>query len=350
MPLLSPKETVSLTVLCERDDLQVAYIQAFYDMCRGAIDFTDEYYPRGVSWNPDGVDVMEALKQVKQPQQQPAENAAPAPPPPPLPNFDLSGGAPPPPPPPPPPGGAAPAPKSSGGPDMTAVFEQLNQGSDVTSNLRKVDKSEMTHKNPSLRTSSTVPERSDSQTKSPPRGKSPAPVPGKKPKPENLRAKKIPRKHLDGNKWFIEHHESPEEVIDISAHLTQSILVSRCHKTILKVSNKANAIQVDNCTELSIILDSLVSSIEVIKSPKFALQIDGTVPTVVLDQVDGATIYISKESLNTELFTSKCAATNVVLPPEEDTDGDSKECPLPEQIKSSVKNGQVVSEIVDHAG
>ena len=233
---------------------------------------------------------------------------------------------------------------------MSAVFEQLNQGSAVTSNLRKVDKSEMTHKNPSLRASSTVPARSDSQnSKSPTRGKSLAPVPGKKPKPESLRAKKIPRKHLDGNKWFIEHYESPEEVVEIPAQISQSILVSRCHKTILKVTNKANAIQVDNCTELSIILDSLVSSIEIIKAPKFALQIDGTVPTIVMDQVDGATIYLSKDSLNTELFTSKCTATNIVLPPKNDAD-DSKECPLPEQIRSSIKNGEVVSEIVEHAG
>jgi hypothetical protein len=37
------------------------------------------------------------------------------------------------------------------------VFAELNRGSDVTKNLRKVDKSEMTHKNPALRASPTVP-------------------------------------------------------------------------------------------------------------------------------------------------------------------------------------------------
>jgi adenylyl cyclase-associated protein len=39
---------------------------------------------------------------------------------------------------------------------MSSVFNQLNRGSDVTSGLRKVDKSEMTHKNPNLRASSVV--------------------------------------------------------------------------------------------------------------------------------------------------------------------------------------------------
>lgn len=37
------------------------------------------------------------------------------------------------------------------------MFAELNRGSDVTKNLRKVDKSEMTHKNPALRTSPAVP-------------------------------------------------------------------------------------------------------------------------------------------------------------------------------------------------
>lgn len=82
--------------------------------------------------------------------------------------------------------------KKAGG--LGAVFSELNRGDAVTKGLRKVDKSEMTHKNPSLRASSTVGEASS-------RGKSPAP--GKKPKPESMRIKKPPRKELDGNKWII---------------------------------------------------------------------------------------------------------------------------------------------------
>ncbi|WEW55896.1 suppressor of rasval19 [Emydomyces testavorans] len=328
----------------EKDKTHVAYIQAYYNIFKSLIAYIKEYYPRGVTWNnKDGVDVTEALKQISS--TAPATSGtAPPPPPPPLPNLELLGV---PPPPPPPPGGA-PAPKTSPSNDMSAVFEQLNQGSAITSNLRKVDKSEMTHKNPSLRTSSLVPDRTSSQS-SMTRGKSPAP--SKKPKPESMRAKKPPRKQLDGNKWFIEHFDNHGDVIEISAQLSQSILVSRCNKTIIKVSNKANAISIDNCSKVSIIVDSLVSSLEVIKSPNFALQIDGVVPTVMLDQVDGATIYLGQSSLGTEILTSKCTSVNVVLPPKEGADeADGKECPVPEQIRCYIKDGVLVSEIVEHAG
>jgi adenylyl cyclase-associated protein len=90
--------------------------------------------------------------------------------------------------------GSSPAPKSS---DMGAVFSQLNKGEDVTSGLKKVDPSQMTHKNPSLRASAPVPQRSNSS------GSSKSIPPNMKPKPESMRTKKPPRKDLDGNKWII---------------------------------------------------------------------------------------------------------------------------------------------------
>lgn len=236
--------------------------------------------------------------------------------------------------------------------DMSAVFDQLNQGSSVTAGLRKVDKSEMIHKNPSLRAGAAMPQRSNSQgsvSSSASRGKSP--VPSKKPKPESMRTKKPPRKELDGNKWIIENFDNTgSEVIEIEGQISHSILISRCTKCIIKVTSKANAISIDNCTGLSILVESLVSSLDVIKSPKFQVQVDGVVPTILLDQVDGATIYLSRESMATEVFTSKSSSVNIVLPPKSETEGDDKECAIPEQIRSVVKNGAVVSEIVEHAG
>ncbi|EEH37178.1 adenylyl cyclase-associated protein [Paracoccidioides lutzii Pb01] len=336
-----------LTQYKGKDDTHVAYLQAYYQIFKSLVSYIKNHYPTGLTWNNrDGVDVMEALKQVHSGSPM---GASPPPPPPPPPAG--AGAPPPPPPPPPPPAGEALPPKKSSGGDMSAVFNQLNQGSAITSSLRKVDKSEMTHKNPSLRAGSLVPERSNSMgsvTSPTSRGKSP--VPSKKPKPESMRAKKPARKQLDGSKWYIEHQDSPADIIEIPAQLSHSILISHCNKAIVKVNGKANAISIDNCTGLSVIVDSLVSSIDVVKAPKFALQIDGVVPTILLDQVDGATIYLSEESLTTEIFTSKCSNVNIVVPPKEGMDDDSKELPVPEQIRTFIKDGVAVSEIVEHSG
>lgn len=76
------------------------------------------------------------------------------------------------------------------------------------------------------------------------------------------------------------------------------------------------------------------------------MQILEKVPTVLLDQVDGASVYLSKDSLNTEVFTSKCTSVNVNLPPVKEED-DYVESPVPEQFRSYVKNGKLVTEIVE---
>jgi adenylyl cyclase-associated protein len=143
-----------------------------------------------------------------------------------------------------------------------------------------------------------------------------------------------------------DNFDSPAETIEIDAEINHSILISRCKNTTIRINGKANALSLDNSSRTSLIIDSLVSSVDVIKCPNFALQVLGTLPTILLDQVDGAAVYLSKDSLNTEVFTSKCSSVNINVPSEEDY----VENPLPEQMRSYIQNGKVVSEIVEHAG
>jgi adenylyl cyclase-associated protein len=121
------------------------------------------------------------------------------------------------------------------------------------------------------------------------------------------------------------------------------------------VKGKANAISIDNSPRLSLIVESLVSSVDVIKSTNFALQVTGVLPTLLMDTVDGAQVYLGKESMGTEVFTSKCTGINLNIIDDASTDGDEegdyKEVALPEQMRSYVgKDGKIISEIVEHAG
>ena len=225
---------------------------------------------------------------------------------------------------------------------MSAVFDQLSQGDKVTAGLKKVDPSQQTHKNPSLRAQAPV--RSDSTSSTGSRGKSPNPPR----KPESMRQKKPSKKALEGNKWLIENYDGPSEQVTIDAKLTHSILVTKCTNTTIRVNGKANAISIDSSSKVNIIIDSLVSAVDVIKTSKFALQVLQTVPTILLDQVDGATIYLSATSLDTETLTSRCTAVNIYVLGKTEED-DYSECPLPEQIRTVIKNGKARSEIVEHS-
>jgi adenylyl cyclase-associated protein len=173
-----------------RDTKHVEWVQSYYAIFRELSVYVKQHFSNGINWNPKGLPAKEVAKSLSS-----ASILSPAP--------AAPGGSAPPPPPPPPPGPppvidikkeAAPSSEKSSG--FGAVFSELNKGEAVTKGLRKVDKSEMTHKNPSLRAGSTV---SDSSSTA--RGKSPAP--GKKPKPESMRVRKPAKKELEGNKWTI---------------------------------------------------------------------------------------------------------------------------------------------------
>ena len=234
---------------------------------------------------------------------------------------------------------------------MGAVFADLSRGEAVTKGLKKVDPSQQTHKNPSLRSGAVVgsePQRSNSLTSQSSGGRGKSPLPARK--PDSMRTKKPPRKELDGNKWFIENYDSaPGGVVELEATLQQSILITKCTKTTFRIHGKANAISIDSSSQVGLVIDSLVSSVEVIKVPRFEMQVLGTLPTILLDQVDGASIYMSPNSLETEIFTSKCTGVNINVPGKTEDD-DYKECAVPEQIKTVIKHGQALSEIVEHAG
>jgi adenylyl cyclase-associated protein len=324
----------------EKDPSHMEWVQSFYQIFQSLNQYAKDNFTNGISWNPTGETAQDVARSLEAPVSQQPPTTTPA-----------AGGAPPPPPPPPPgpppPPIIPPPPAQSGGDTkggLGAVFAQISQGESVTKGLRKVDKSEMTHKNPSLRASSTVP---DDHTTT--RGRSPAP-PGKKPKPESMRVKKPPKKALEDNKWIIENYEKEPQPIEIDAELSHSVLISKCTNTTVIIRGKANAVTIENTTRLSLVVDTLISSIDVIKSNNLGVQVLGTVPTVLLDQIDGAQIYLSKESTTTRLFTSNSAGINLNVISE--SDGDYKEMPLPFQINSyyDEKKGDLVSEIVDHAG
>ncbi|TID00009.1 Adenylyl cyclase-associated protein [Colletotrichum higginsianum] len=291
----------------DKDAQQTEWVQAFYQVFRDLTDYVKQHFPNGIPWNPKGQPAQEVAKSL-------SASSAPLLP---LP-LRLAGG-------------------------LGAVFSELNKGEAVTKGLRKVDRSEMTHKNPSLRASSTVPEREGSV-----RGKSPAP--GKKPKPESMRVKKPPKKVLEGNKWTVENFEKEPQPIEIDASISHSILISKCSNTTIIVKGKANAVTIENSSRLSLIVESLVSTVDVIKSQNFALQVLGAVPAVLMDSIDGAQIYFSKESTGTKIYSSKSSGINLNVISGEDED--YKEVPLPSQICSYFDEGKgdLVNEIVSHSG
>ncbi|GAA5968176.1 hypothetical protein JCM11641_003758 [Rhodosporidiobolus odoratus] len=311
----------------ESDPKQVEWARSFIALLEELRKYIMQYHTTGLTWNPKGADPT--TYKSSSPVAPAASSGAPSPPPPPPPA---------PAPPPPPPAGGSPASAAPAGGDMGAVFAQLNQGEGVTKGLKKVDKSEMTHKNPELRASGAVPSALGA-------GKGPQ----KPPKPSAMQ-KKPAKTELDGNKWNIENHENNQSIVLENTELNHIVNVFNVKSSVIQIKGKINAVSLVNCPKTSVLLDSAVSSLSVSNSPSFTVQILGKVPTVLLDGCDSGQVFLSRESLDTEIVTAKCSAINISLPVEGEEEGVFEEKSVPEQLKTVVVNGRLVTSVVEHSG
>jgi adenylyl cyclase-associated protein len=143
------------------DTLHKEWDSAFIDLLNELAKYVRKHFPQGIKWNPEGAPAESFIGTSS-----PNSVASPAPSgsaiPPPV-STPSPGAAPPPPPPPPPPeslmAARGPAEPAAGkATTMGAVFSQINQGEGITGALKHVDKSQMTHKNPSLRETKKSPQ------------------------------------------------------------------------------------------------------------------------------------------------------------------------------------------------
>ncbi|KAE8538263.1 hypothetical protein D1P53_005603 [Cryptococcus gattii VGV] len=297
----------------ETNAAAVAWAKSFIALVAALESYVKQWHTTGVVWNPKGSPAPSSM---------PETSSAPSAPPPP---------------PPPPPSGSEPAASTPPASGTAALLADLNRGGDVTSGLRKVDTSQMTHKNPALRSAGTVP---DNAKKAPPLKPKPGAKPVKKPAKIELE---------DGNKWIIENQEDNKSIKIENTELHHTVHIFSCVNSVVQISGKINAVTMVGCKKTSLVLDSAVSSLSITSSPSFEVQIIGSIPTIQIDTTDSGQVYLSKECMQViEIITSKCSSINISVPTAEN--GDFVERPVPEQMKSRVVDGKLVTEIVEHAG
>ncbi|XP_043259955.1 adenylyl cyclase-associated protein 1 isoform X3 [Colletes gigas] len=207
--------------------------------------------------------------------------------------------------------------------DRSALFAEINQGEAITKNLKKVTSEMQTHKNPSLRT---------------------GPAPFKAPVVDNVIPSKIvppasapidkpPVFTKDGKKWLIEYHKGNKDLLVDNVEMNNVIYMFRCQDSTLVVKGKVNSVVMDSCRKSSVVFDSVVASIEFVNCQSVQMQVLGKVPTISIDKTDGCQMYLSSESMDVEVISSKSSEMNVMVPK---ANGDYAEYPVPEQFKTTI--------------
>ncbi|CAN3368659.1 adenylyl cyclase-associated protein [Diutina catenulata] len=327
--------------------VQVAWVSAFMDVFDQLKKYVKEHATKGLVWNSTGLG--RPLAEVLNEQGAPTPSGVSVTPAKSKSSTSTASGATggPPPPPPPPPSDFLNATDGQDGKEggMTAVFADLNQGADITKGLKKVDKSQMTHKNPELRNKKPLPP------------KKPAKFSSTGGTPSNATAssstttsppKKQPRVELVDNKWMIEGQYDCTSPIVIEAERHQSVFIGHCDVATVQIKGKANAISISETKSVGLVVDSLISGIDVIKSEKFGLQVMEVVPTIYVDKCDQGTLYVSQASIDADIkiYTSCSTSVNINVP----KDDDYSELAVPEQLEHRIENGKLVTGVVEHAG
>ncbi|KAJ1908644.1 suppressor of rasval19 [Tieghemiomyces parasiticus] len=309
------------------------WVKSYDAMLKALTRYVEAYHKTGLTWNPQGCEFKDYTGEDTKPAAT-AQSAGGPPPPPPPPPAPVA--------PPPPPQVAPTASSGTAAPvDMTSVLKDLNKGEAITQGLRKVDRSQMTHKNPALRSKSPV------QSRQAGKGKPAPPIPTK---PRSLTKKVPPKFQLEGNKWVVENYESGQLTIEIT-DMRQFVYIYNCQNLTVQVVGKLNAVTMDKCKKVGMVVDTVISTVDIVNSASLQFQITGRCPALLLDKVDGALVFLGSECHDIEITTSKTSEINISMKGEgAGDDEDYKEHPVPEQLRTVVKNGRLVTVPVEHVG
>lgn len=309
----------------EKDIVHGDWVKAWLATLTELQAYVKEYYTTGIQWNKQGVDVSAIAGK-------PSLGAKPS----------HGGGAPPPPPPGPPPPplpvDVAPAAPSEGSDESrNALFAELNKGEDITKSLKKVTDDMKTHKNPALRFNAPQPFK---PTTSPKPSTTKAVTPAK----QAQQPAKPPKCALEGKKWNVEYQQGNKNLVIDETEMKHTVYIYKCDNCTIQVKGKVNAITLDSCKKTAVVFDEAISSCDFVNCQSVQAQVIHRVPTVSVDKTDGCMIYLSKESLTTQIVTAKSSEMNVLIP---DDSGEYKEYPIPEQFRTNWNGKQLVTEMTD---
>ncbi|GFX54717.1 adenylyl cyclase-associated protein 2 [Trichonephila clavipes] len=227
-----------------------------------------------------------------------------------------------PPPPPPPPSAFLPDISTQGDGGRQALLNDLNQGSSITQHLKPVKRD---RNGPTPHAPPAVQER----------------VTAAKPPPEVTRPPKL---HLEGRKWVVEYQKNQHELCIENNDMSQSLAMFKCENVSLQVVNKMNNVVIDTCKSSLVVLNGIISSVELIRCNRVEVKLSGIVPLVNMDNCDSVQVLVTNTSRSVELITSKSTSCNVCLLQD---DGEYKELPVPEQIKTTVAGNKLVSSVIE---
>jgi len=141
------------------------------------------------------------------------------------------------------------------------------------------------------------------------------------------------------NKWFVENQQGQQELTLTATAIQQSVVIYKCNNSTLVVKGKVNGITVDNCSNFNLIFESAISTVDIINSKRIQVQVEKTTPTLTINKTNNIKVFLSKESLDSEIVSSLSNEINIYVPTAEGDD--TVELPIPDTLTTKIVNGKL---------
>jgi adenylyl cyclase-associated protein len=286
-----------------KDEAQMDWVNGWNGFLKGLVAYIKNYHTTELKWNPKGQDPKQFVGAAVA-DNKPKAAAKPK--------------------------AVVKKPVAGGG--LGGLMADLNKGAAVTKGLNRVTKD--------MKTKYRDPKDKVAVVKAQP--KKPA---ASKPRFGGVVKKGNPLFELDGNKWKVEWQENLDAPLEITeTEVKHTVYIYKCFNSTIVIKGKVNAITLDQCKKVGVCFDNAIAVCEMVNCNSVQVQCTGKVPSFTIDKCSGAQVYLSKECLDAEIVTSKSDEMNVVIPGEEDI----IELAVPEQFKTTVVNGALVTNNIEH--
>jgi len=146
-----------------------------------------------------------------------------------------------------------------------------------------------------------------------------------------------PLKELQkGTNWVIENFENEPNITIDEVEKHQLVLIINCKNCTLRLPKKVKNVSVDGCLKVNVIVDDVISSVEMVNSDRCQVQTTGKVNSFAIDKCNGVNVFLSKDSLQADIVSSKSSEMNVTIPDPNGEEGDQIEMPIPEQFVTKI--------------
>jgi len=289
-----------LLVSHKGDENQMGWINSVKEFFAELIEFIRKHHTTGLSWKNGGADASTFVGAA------PAAAAAVAPKP------------------------AAAAAKPAAAPAVgAALFSELNKGTAISSGLKKVTND--------MKTKNRDPNEKSAVVKAP---TSSAPSRAKPVK------RGTPKFALEGNKWVCEFQDDAKNLCIEESEPKHTVYLYKNDNTVLNIKGqKINSICIDSCNKCGVVFNNAIAVVEIVNCNGLEIQCQGKVPAFAIDKCSSIQVILSKDCLDAEIVTSKSDQVNILIP---DGENDLIEMAVPEQYKTTIVDGKLVTGCVEH--